>query len=393
MRRIAARAVILAGAVALSVPVVRGGLATAVVRRDPAAALAFAADARTEISAADALMAAGERVDSPRMRRLVETVLARDVTIPAAIEYRGLQAHAAGDGVSEARLFRLSNAISRRSLATRLWFIQSAVDRGDVAGALEHFDLALRTSSAAPKLLFPVLANAATDAGLVRPIAAILDRPNDWRVLFLEATIRDGARVDALADVLAAMRDRAMILANGIDRALATKLAEQGAFAKAAAVEAHFHPGPHALLRDPRFADVRAAPPFGWALTNDGQIAAERSRVAGVTALAVHAQPLAAGQAAAQLLLLLPGRYRLATRMAEGLADTMSPPSWSLACGEGARQQLAVLPLSAAAGTTATVDFAVPEGCAGQWLTLQILASDAPEGQVAAIGWISVARR
>src|SRR5262249_7177342 len=85
------------------------------------------------------------------------------------------------DAPREQRLFELSSAISRRSLPTRLWLIQRSVDHGDVAGALENFDIALRTSTAAPDALFPVLATASSDPGLAQPLARLLDRPRYGR--------------------------------------------------------------------------------------------------------------------------------------------------------------------------------------------------------------------
>ncbi|HYC66064.1 MAG TPA: hypothetical protein VEC14_15145, partial [Reyranellaceae bacterium] len=210
MRRLpdwAARTAIVAAAIALSLPVLRSGAAQSLARADPVAAAELApGDARAAVDAARARVEAGESAASPEVRRLVRTALRRDLTVPGALELRALDLELSGDRRRAGRLFELSSAISRRSLPTRLWLIQRSVDRGDVAGALDNFDLALRTSSAAPDILFPVLAGATADPGLVRPIAGVLDRPTDWRAMFLGYAISEGGAAPAIADVVLAMR-------------------------------------------------------------------------------------------------------------------------------------------------------------------------------------------
>ena len=271
------------GCAALIAAVAVKGAAIHLARSDPtAAALLAPYDARAAVAAAQAGSGSGAKVSTPEVRRLTRLALARDATLTPAIEFRALQAETDADPRREARLFELSSAISRRSLPTRLWLIQRAVDRGDVAGALENFDIALRTSTAAPDVLFPVLTRAAADPSLSGPIARILDRPEDWRLAFLHYAITEAHAGSGVAGVLLRMRDRHLILGEHVDDSLVGELVAERQFALARSVHDAFGPsaGPD-LVADPRFADPRMRYPFGWVLIQTGTSGASRTRVDG----------------------------------------------------------------------------------------------------------------
>lgn len=352
-----------------------GGAATRLSRHDPLLAARIAPfDARIGVAAAQA---AGGRASATA--GLVDRALARDVTIPAAIELRALRAEAAGQASQAARLFSLSDAISRRSLATRTWLIQRAVDRGDAAGALEHFDIALRTSSAAPRILFPVLANAASDPALAGPIARMLDRPSDWRVMFLNYAIGEGGAASSIADIVLVMRDRRAIVEAGIDQTLTGALVAEQAFGKARQVHDALHPSARrGFVVDPDFSRSGEAFPFGWEFTEKGEAGAIRGRVDGKPALTYQSLVGRSGEVAVQLLTLPPGRYRLATTTATGADDASATPFWTLTCGQAGGAQIALLNQPERSGETAEAEFAVASDCPAQWLALHLRASDAP---------------
>ena len=356
---------------------------------DPdAAALLAAYDARAAVAAAQARVAKGAPIVSPEVRRLVAQALARDVTLTSAIEMRALQAEAERDPAREARLFALSSQISRRSLPTRLWLIQRSVDKGDVAGALDDFDIALRTSTAAPEVLFPVLARAADDPALAGPIARVLDRPVDWRLVFLHYAITEAHAGPGVAAVLMRMHDRRAIIEGRVDEALIGELVSEKAFRLARKVRLAFGPpadsGP---VSDPRFADPRQPYPFGWNLVDGGTAGAHRARVDGRPALEYQASPGGGGAVAVQLLTLPAGDYRLTVATAKPASDALSQPFWTLTCGGGAGRQIGLVDEPGSAGAAAALDFTVPQDCAGQWLVLSLRPSDEAEltGSVASV--------
>jgi hypothetical protein len=337
-----------------------------------------------------AAAALGSDPRNPKVRALVRRALARDVTLVPAIEVRALDLALSGKSRRARSLFQLSDQLSRRNLPTRLWLIQDSVDRGDVAGALKNFDIALRTTTDAQPILFPVLAKASSDPTLTAAIARTLDRPSDWRLMFFEWALANDAQVGGPAKVAAEMRDREFLTGNSLDQRLIERLVTDRDFAAANLLNRRF--GRQASgVADPHFGDASAHYPFGWGLVSDGSLTAERATIGSDAVLKYSAEPAHSGQVAAQLLVLRPGRYELATRTA-GQA-TGEAPYWSVSCGEVGGGELARLPQPADAGAQATSDFTVPDSCKAQWLTLRIRpAADAtkPSG---AIAWVQVSPR
>ena len=392
-RGLFARACILLAGAALATLVTIKGLAVRAAVSDPqAAALLAPYDARAAIASARAEVKAGGNVASPTVKRLVGQALARDATLTSAIEIRALEAEAARQPDRAGRLFELSSAISRRSLPTRLWLIQRSVNRGDVAGALANFDIALRTSSDAPEVLYPVLASASSDPGLSLPLARLLDRPSEWREGFLHYAITEAHAGPGVTGVLMHMADRRLIVGKQIDQALMGELLSEKAFALAKQVRGAFGPPSGAgLVADPHFADARQPYPFGWLLIDSGPGDAQRVRSGGKTALEYQATPGGGGAVATQLLTLPPGGYRLTVTTAAPANDRTSQPFWTLTCGD-AGGQIAVLDQPGTAEASAGEDFTVPQGCTGQWLALNLKTSDEPN-LVGSIRSVEVTRR
>lgn len=387
-RPLALRAVIVLGCLIAAGTVLRPGLARLIGRADPALAATVAPnDARVAIAAAKAAIEGGETPQAPAAAALSRRALARDATLPAAIEMRALQAAAAGDHAREARLFALSDSISRRSLPTRLWRIQQSVDRGDVAGALEEFDIALRTSSAAQPILFPVLAQASEDPALAGPIAALLDRPQEWGLVFLNYAMTEGGAATGAADVVLRMKNRRPIADSGADETLVGRLVAEKDFARARRVHDAFHPSGSDLVQDADFSDD-AGFPFGWTLIQEGDRGAQRSLVDGRPALAYQASASGSGQVASQLLTLAPGDYRLATTTAAADDDGAARAFWTLTCAEGPQIALLDQPARGAAAT----DLNVPPDCDGQWLALNLRPGELPD-HAGSVASVRVARR
>jgi hypothetical protein len=388
-RRTAARAAIALGALAAGALILPGSLASALSDGHPAFAAWIAPwNARAAASAAAAL---GADPRTPESRALVSKALARDLTVLPALELRALDLAASGKRADAARLFGLSDRLSRRSLPTRLWLIQSSVDRGDVAGALGNFDIALRTSTGAPPILFPVLAKAAGDPSLTAPLARLLDQPSDWRLMFFEWALANDANLHSIANVAARMRDRRLITHNQVDQRMIEQLVTAGDFGQALRLRLRFDPKPLAIVADPRFSDPSAQYPFGWGLVSDGSMGAERTLDGTGSALTYRATSSRSGQVAAQLLVLRPGHYAFATRAAA--AASGEAPYWSLTCGQAGGEQLATLDQPLAPGPAAATEFTVPGGCTAQWLTLRLRPSGEATPQSGSIAWVSVTRR
>lgn len=327
---------------------------------------------------------------SPRVRRLVASALARDLTQVQAIELRALDLVVSGKAAEGRQLFELSDRLSRRSLATRLWLIQDAVDRGSVSGALRNFDIALRTSTDAQPVLFPVLAKASADPTLTDRLAAMLDRPSDWRLMFFEWVLANDSDVRPVAVVAAHMRDRDFILSNDIGQRLIERLVTARQFDAAMLLNRRFGRVTSGVA-DPHFTDASARYPFGWGLVDSGSLGAHRAASGSASALIYSAAPANSGQVAAQLLALKPGRYALATMSAA--PATGAAPYWSVSCAESGGAVIATLDQRMTAGSRAATDFSVPAACAAQWLTLQVRPAPDSSSQSGAVAWVTVAAR
>jgi hypothetical protein len=337
--------------------------------------------------AADAAASIGGDPRLPEVRRLVSKALARDTTQVQAIELRALDLALSGHAERARALFLLSDRLSRRSLPTRLWLIQDQVDRGNVAGALRNFDVALRTTTDAQPILFPILARASADQTLTRPLAQVLDRPSDWRLMFINWAIANSADLAPVARVVAQMRDDRFVLGSDSDQKLVERLVTKGEFAQARALNWRFG---HAAseVADPNFADSSARYPFGWGLVSNGSIGAERTLSGSSTVLSYRAAPANSGQVAAQLLTLKSGRYVLSTTTAA--AAVGGRPYWSVVCADAGGAQLARVDQPMAAHERTASEFTIPPGCSAQWLTLRLRPAADSSEQSGAIASVSV---
>ena len=381
-----ARAAIVAGALCAAAAFLPASLASWADVDQPQLAVRIAP--WSAVAAADAAAELGTtNPTNGRVRALVSRALGRDLTQVPAIELRALDLAVSGRPAEARRLFELSNQLSRRSLPTRLWLIQDAVDRGNVAGALRHFDIALRTTTDAQPILFPVLGKASADPTLTEPLARMLDRPSDWRLMYLNWAVANSKDVTSTARVVAHMRDSEFVVSSGIDQRLIERLASARGFAEARLLNQRFGRS-SAGIADPNFADPGARYPFGWGLVSNASLGAERILSGSSSMLGYRAAPANSGQVAAQLLTLVPGKYALNVRT--GLRGTGTPPYWSVLCGDGSGGELARVEQPLAANGTAGTTFVVPAGCSAQWLTLRVRpAADAAE-QSGAVASVSI---
>ena len=137
--------------------------------------------------------------------RLAVAALLREPTAVSGAATLGLLAELRGDLVAARRDFGFAQRLSRRDLSSELWLIEDAVRRGDVAEALRHYDIALRTQAGATDILYPVLARASVDPAIMPLLAdRLLARPpwTDSFVVFLANATDQPAMVAELFERL-----------------------------------------------------------------------------------------------------------------------------------------------------------------------------------------------
>lgn len=338
----------------------RYSMPTLALRLDPDNAQALGALAQQQLTTATG------PADRAAARRLAEKALRRDATVASAAGTLGLIADADGQQAKARRLIAYSDAVSRRDLATRLWLIEEAVNRGDVEGALKHYDVALRTANTATPLLFPVLLAAIEDPQLSGPIAVLLARQPEWAGSFLDQVTTRGDPA-AAAGLFRALAARRAAPRPELVTALLQRLVEAERIGQAWSVYAALNPArARARLRDARF-DAPAASPtvFDWQLADGVAVSASPTMTDAGPGLYVTGSINDNGAAAQQMVTLPPGRWRLRWRVS---GEVVAPEAvrWEWRCAQD-REAVASAPL--AAGSLAVN---VPPGCAGQWLTLAV---------------------
>lgn len=311
---------------------------------------------------------------------LSEQALRRDPTNVDAIRTLALVRYLQNRPREAASLFRYSDRLSRRDLGTRLWLIEDRVRADDVAGALGHFDLALRTSPRAAEILMPVLVSAVQEPHIARRVRVLLNANPPWRQTFFEPLVHS-SRSRAMAVYLLSGH---LDAGNAADRFLAkaafSRFVRENDPAQAWALYDSIRgvsAAARALaVRDGGFDQAGDLPPFDWMLTADSDLAGLRQGrpdAANNVALFLFSEGQRAGDAARQLLRLRPGRYVFRARSGSLPPGAQAQPSVRLECAGGA-----ALFTRTFRELGSGLAFAVPAGgCAAQWL---VIAGGAIEG-------------
>jgi hypothetical protein len=280
--------------------------------------------------------------------------------------------------------FNYSATRSRRDLRTRLWLIEDAVARQNVAAALTHYDIALRTSKTAPEILFPILTSATSDGEIRAGLAGLLRKAPPWREAFegyLANNVRDFPAAAALFTMMVRGGMRPSASAENI---LLTNMVAAGQIDGA---------WQYYLLRNPRsgatqprnatFSPERSdGSPFDWSLVNDNGISSALGNDTGGGALSFEVTRSLAGAVTQQLQRLPAGRYRLSGHSRVSQAEAAGYVRWEVVCTDGRTLGSAdVRPSKDDAAEPFTAAFDVPAvNCGSQLLRLIVLPNDSSEG-------------
>lgn len=322
----------------------------------------------------------------PAAAELSREALRRDPTIVGAWRNLGLAAAAAGQQPVALRLFRISQRLSRRDSATQLWLIEENVRRNDIRGALRHYDIALRTSTAMSDILVPILVSATADPAIAGPLADVLAPDPPWAYAYynhLVQALPSGQAALALISRLPAEVRRRHIEPL---RQLVAKAVDKREYEAAWRIYALLSgAAPGELLRNGDFRSRNEFPVLEWQLTDTPNLRAEQTAPAGspgASALRVSASSAAIGSAARQLLLLGPGSYRLRSVAAQESSPGPERLQWQVNCvgRDENLLNLDVTPRREGRFERQGRFRVPPSGCPAQWLRLEVSAPDLPAG-------------
>lgn len=369
----------------LAVAVAAGGwvtvsrsLAQAVAVGSPALAHRLApGDGR--VTAAVAASLAGAEASAADRRRsdgLARLALRQDATAVLAASTLGVNADFRGDAARARRLFGYVRTLSRRDIGAHLWGIEDAVGRGDVAGALRSYDMALRVKPALSELLYPVLASASADPAIRAELIRTLAGKPSWTESFVSYAAAHGTDPDTTATLLLGLRRAGVAVPPGAHAGAINALVARGLFDRAWAYYAAVRPGAvRNRSRDPRFSAVATPSRFDWEPINE---AATTSLSNGAFDFAAPAS--VGGPLLQQLQLLPPGRYRLSGHSQGIDQPARAAPYWTLRCDGGRELGRVDLPNSTEADGRFAATLDVPAGCPVQLLTLVARPTDAVAG-------------
>jgi hypothetical protein len=388
------RGIVAATTAVVGIMAIGGTLATTYRSRDVTRAHALA-PSNGRITAAYSQRFVGlesNRLDLDRARRLGLRALRQDPTAVPAVVTLGIVAQAQGDKPAAARLFAFSEKLSRRDFQTQLWLIEDAVSRGNVAGALTHYDTALRTSRIAPDVLFPILSGAAADPtirdGLLR---VFLKRPS-WMESFIAYMARNGPSPQATASLLLRARSAGVPVSAEAGVVLITSLIARGQVEDAwRFYAASREKVDRRISRDPRFNAVNTAPSlFDWVLTEDAGMGASMQREGDAGLFDFAVPPGMGGPLIQQMQVLPPGEYQLTGHSRGVDQPSASSPYWVVSCRDGGEVARVPIPNSTERNGYFAGVFRIPSDCPVQTLVFMARPSEALSGSTGQLDQVQV---
>jgi hypothetical protein len=356
-------------------------IAQVVVKRDPALAYRLAAYDGW-IAAAYATSLAGPdatAMDRLRADAMANRALQQEPTAVAAAATLGINADGRGDKVAARRYFTYAQKLSRRDLRTQLFMIEDAVERNDIPGAVQQYDIALRVKPSLGEMLYPVLASASEDPVIRREMVKTLSGKPLWGESFIYFVANYGKNPEAAAALFLDLRHAGVAIPGGAQSDVIDTLMARGQTNEAWSYYTAIRPGAdRRRSRDSRFAATLEAPSqLDWTPVNDG-LGLTTSIQGGMFEFAAPAS--VGGPMLQQLQLLPPGIYRLRGHSIGIDQAVGSLPYWTLRCQNGRDLGQVEVPNSRVANGNFIGTFRVPADCPIQTLVLIARASDAVSG-------------
>ncbi|WP_445191785.1 hypothetical protein ACT009_14595 [Sphingomonas sp. Tas61C01] len=366
-----AHAILLGGLAVLAWQSVVYSMAVTGRRADPAQAVRLAPGNALALTAL-----AGDRVaaDPGAAAALAGRALQRDPTSAAAASVLGLALAQQGDAARAEALMRYSQQMSRRDLPTQMFAIETAVQRGDINGALHHYDVALRVGRTTPTVLFPVLAEASADPAVRRSLTRLLVSGAPWKDSFLDYLAARSTKVVSAAALLGDIRAAGNAIPPGPLAIVVQRLVEMGEVTQARSLYGQAGSDmTDATVRNGRFTRTVEQPTvFDWQTIDTGDAHSEILAAPGGGEMRVEARSGAGGTVARQRLVLSSGNWTLAFDASPDEGGTLGTSTIDVVCVPGANRIGRVELAGAAGRPRQELRFSIPAGCTSQSLDVAL---------------------
>jgi len=312
--------------------------------------------------------------DLARAESMARSSLQREALNPVALRILAVADIHRGNEQRANQLLVLAERFSRRDALTQMLLIEARVSANDIAGALQHYDRALRVSKSSAHILLPVLTSATGDPAVREQLRPMLARRPQWLPLFVDELGRQKQIAPSiLLDLSYAMglqpsseQDASLV------QQMVGHMIRRGGYT-AALTMLGVGERRHNQVRNGSFEHSNMFPPFDWSFPNLGGWTASPGHVLDQgTQLELRANYAAGGIIAQQLLMLAPGRYALRYRTEQSPIE--ESPKIRVLCRKSGKEHLIVeAPLASEGKPEGPMAiFTVPvSGCTEQWVQIK----------------------
>lgn len=346
---------------------------------NPTVARTFDADDPVALAAAaDALLTEGlTDANAVRVRRLATGSLAVLAVNPRALRLLATSLDQSATDSQRLALLNLSNRLSRREIGTQLLLIEKNAQTDAIGETLKHYDIALTTNRGAQERLFPILAAAIEDKAINREFANLMASKQPWIDAFIRFKLESDKDSNALADAGNAARVKPTGPAfDEMKQFLFERSLRTGNYAAARQFYAKYQVAEPGLMQTARFSPPQAVRQGGlmrWQLFELPYILPQIVRPAASSPyqLLVEASSGARGTVASKLMLLSPGKQRIAINYGNVAFTPASTATWTLRC-VGMKDDRVVWTADVTSAAPARASMLIPPSCGAQTIELAI---------------------
>lgn len=379
-RKQAVRVVLAMLAASVGYGAVSFSLAQVIARSDPARAHEMAPYAGRITARLAAALTTPDALPTDRARgeRFAHLALEQDPTAVEAVAALGLSRALQGRTIEARRAFGYAERLSRRDATTQLWAIEDAVARGDIAGALRHYDIALRVRPGLGEVLYPVLTAASAEPAIRRHLTRTLAANAPWSDSFVDFASGNGKDPEAVASLFQNLQRAGVnVPQSSWTTVIAALLASPNPVAAWTYYASIRSGAQRTRSRDPGFAaNLQAPSALDWVAVNDDGV----TSTIGPGVFDFAAPASVSGPLVRQVQLLPAGTYRLQGQ-SEGIEQSPDAlPYWTLTCRDGKELGRVDVPNSGSDKGQFTGLFRVSADCPVQTLTLIARQSQAIAG-------------
>lgn len=319
-----------------------------------------------------------------KVERHIKRALRFQAYNATAVRLLGYVADARGKEASARHLVNTAARLSRREFGAQIWLIEEAAQKEQLATALMHYDIALRTTFDSRSVLFPTLIDALGRPDVQRALIPYINQAPSWMLDFIPEAIAKIEDPSDLASVMIASNKSAEISQyRNFPNLLLNQLESKR---KYSAYRRYYSTLPHAKLSSLRSVNLGKSnyPSAGWQLFEG--VTAGSSLVTGNDESGYQLQAFAAGNGgglvARKLLFLVPGRYLLAANYSTLVAGVDGKIVWQLQClSEFLESEFKIVDQQIVQGNNSiSGEFIIPNNCETQYLNIILTGGDTQSG-------------